>query len=169
MISAAAEVLAAAGRFAHLRFFHATVTTATSEVLQVDYAAPDRMGLVSPHVFALTIGDVAYLPDGGRLTEMPMPKPLRTMMRMIRFPSGLRSSLPPHQVRLIGKLSNDEGMHVHRYAFIVDRSGERLDAIMDVADTDGLPRRIVFSRPNGKPTTVRYGKFDVPVDLSPPG
>ncbi len=162
---AASDLQKAGERFAHLKYWHATLTSAHRPVTEADFAAPDRFRMTLPTGPAYFIGNAMYISTGGRFMKIAVPQAAGLVQQM-RSPAHAAEFAKSHKVDDLGASSVD-GVATHAYAFDDAAYGIKTHSVIDVGQADGLPHRAIISSSRGT-TTVKYGKYGVPVAINPP-
>ncbi len=159
------DLKAAADRFSHLKYWHARMTSSRGQTTDADFAAPDRFRITLPTGPAYFIGSQIYVSMGGRYMKIPVPQ-AAAMVQQLRSPAHASTFTRSHKIQDLGS-STVDGVAAHAYAFDDTTEGITTHDVIDVGRGDGLPHRATITSQQGT-TVVRYGKFDVPVTITPP-
>lgn len=162
---ASGDLRAAADRFAHLKYWHARMTSSRGQTTDADFAAPDRFRITMPTGPAYFIGTAMYVSMGGRYMKIPVPQ-AAAMVQQLRSPAHFAKFTQSHKVQDLGDSAVD-GVATRAYGFDDTTEGVSTHDVIDIGRADGLPHRATIASKQGT-TIVRYGKFDVPVTIKPP-
>jgi hypothetical protein len=162
---ASSDLQKAGERFAQLKYWHATLTAPHRPPTEADFAAPDRFRMTLPTGPAYFIGHTMYISMNGHYMKIASPQAAAFVQQM-RSPANAAKFAQSHKVQDLGS-SSAGGVPTHAYAFDDTAYGIRTHTVIDVGQGDGLPHRAVITSDRGV-TTVTYGKFGVPIAISPP-
>jgi outer membrane lipoprotein-sorting protein len=162
----AGDLANAAGRFAHLKYWHATLAPSNGHAIEADFAAPDRFRMTLPTGPAYFIGQTVYVSMGGHYMKLPVPQ-AASYIQNLRSPGNVTKFAKTHKVQDLGNSSAD-GVPTHAYAFDDTSNGVSSHVTVDVGQADGYLRRAIVKSAGHGTTTIHYSKFDVPVTINAP-